>query len=109
MFIYSFIGSLKLTNCNYINFLFSFIGISFAFSKFSDTFVLIKKTEKKAKITCQRSFVDFRRDAPVKTDAKFLAYTVSFIKGLKEERHCRTEDRGKKDERVGLEPKNGQV
>ena len=108
MFICSFIGSLNLTYCNYINFLFSFIGISFAFSKFSDTFVLIKKTEKEVK-KCRRSFGDFQRDALVKTDVKFLGYTVSFIKGLKEERRCRTEGRRKKDERVGLEPKNGQV
>ena len=41
MFICGFIDILKLTNCNYITFLFSFIGISFAYSKFLDTFVLI--------------------------------------------------------------------
>ena len=108
MFICSFIGSLKLTNCNYINFLFSFVGISFAFSKFSDTFVLIKKTEKEAR-KCQRSFGDFQRDALAKTDVKFLDYSVSFTKGPKEERCCRTEGRRKKDEMVGLEPKNGQA
>jgi hypothetical protein len=45
----------------------------------------------------------------VKTDAKFLGYTVSFTKGLKEERRCKTEDRRKKDEMVGLESANGQV
>jgi hypothetical protein len=43
MFVCSFIGILKLTNCNYINFLISFIGISFALSKFLETFVLNKK------------------------------------------------------------------
>jgi len=85
MFICRFIGILELTNCNYINFLFSFIGISFAFSKILDTFVLIKKTEKEAR-KCQRSFGDLQRDVLVKTDAEFLAYTVSFIIGLKEER-----------------------
>jgi hypothetical protein len=108
MFIYSFIGIPKLTNCNYINFLFSFIGISFAFSKFLDTFVLIKKTEKEAR-KCRRSFGDFQRDVLVKTDAKFLDYTGSFIKALKEERCCKIEGRRKKDGMVGLEPTNGQV
>jgi hypothetical protein len=47
MFICGFIGVLKLTNCNYSNFLFSFIGISFAFSKSLDTFVLIKKQKRR--------------------------------------------------------------
>jgi hypothetical protein len=108
MFICSFIGSLKLTNCNYINFLFSFVGISFAFSKFSDTFVLIKKTEKEAR-KCQRSFGDFQRDVLVRKDAKFLGYTALFLKGLKEDMRCKTEDRRKKDEMVGLESTNGQV
>ena len=32
-----------------------------------------------------------------------------FMMGLKEERRCKTEDRRKKDEMVGLEPTNGQV
>jgi hypothetical protein len=45
----------------------------------------------------------------VNKDAEFLAYTVSFITGLKEGRRCKTEDRRKKDEMVGLESVNGQV
>jgi hypothetical protein len=84
MFICSFIGILKLTNCNYINFLFGFIGISFAFSKFLDTF-FDQKTEKEVR-KCQRSFGYFQIDVLVKTDADFFACTVSFTKGLKEER-----------------------
>jgi len=108
MFICSFMGILKLTNCNYINFLFSFIGIAFAFSKLLDTFAMIKKAEKEVR-KCQRSFGDFQKDVLVKTDAKFLGYTVSFIKDLKEERRWMTEGRRKKDEMVGLEPTNGQV
>jgi hypothetical protein len=66
------------------------------------------KTEKEAR-KCQRSFGNFQRDALVKTDAEFLAYTDSFMKGLKEERRCETEGRRKKDEMVGLESTNGQV
>jgi hypothetical protein len=108
MFICGFIGILKLTNCNYSNFLFSFIGIFFAGCRSLDTFALIKKTEKEAR-KCQRSFGYFQRDVLVKTDAEFLAYTVSFIKDLKEERPCKTEGRRKKDEMVGLESTNGQV
>jgi hypothetical protein len=108
MFICSFIGILKLTDCNYINFLFSFIGISFAISKFLNTFVLITKQKRGAR-KCQRSFGDFQRDALVKTDAKFLIYTVSSIMGLKEERRCKIGGRKKKDEMVGFEPTNGQV
>ena len=46
MFICSFIGILKLTNCNYAKFLFSFIGIFFALNKLLDTFVPIKKQER---------------------------------------------------------------
>jgi hypothetical protein len=45
----------------------------------------------------------------VKIDAKFLDCTAFFIKGLKEERRCKTEGRRKKDEMVGLESTNGQV
>jgi hypothetical protein len=45
----------------------------------------------------------------VNKDAEFLAYTVSFITGLKEERWYKTEGRRKKDEMVGLESANGQV
>ena len=43
----------------------------------------------------------------VKTDVKFLGYTVFFIKGQKEERQGKTEGRRKKEEMVGLEPTNG--
>jgi hypothetical protein len=50
-----------------------------------------------------------QRDVLVKTDAEFLAYTVSFIKRLKKERRSKTEGRKKKDEMVGLESTNGQV
>ena len=46
------------------------------------------------------SFGDFQRDVLVNKDAEFLAYTVSFIMGLKEERRCKTEGRRKKDEMV---------
>ncbi len=67
-----------------------------------------QKTEKEAR-KCQRSFGDFQRDVLVKTDAEFLAYTVSFIKGLKGEKRCETEGRIKKDEMVGLESTDGQV
>jgi hypothetical protein len=45
----------------------------------------------------------------VKTDAKFLSYTVSFIKGLKEERHRKTEGHRKKEGMAGLESINGPV
>jgi hypothetical protein len=67
-----------------------------------------QKTEKGAR-KCQRSSGDFLRDVLVKTDAEFLDYSVTFIKDLKKERHCKTEGRGKKDEMVGLESTNGQV
>jgi hypothetical protein len=43
MCICSFIGFLKLTNCNYVKFSFSFIGIHFAFSKLVNAFLLIKR------------------------------------------------------------------
>jgi hypothetical protein len=46
MFIRGFISIFKLTNCNYVKFLFSLIGIFFAFSKLIDTFVLIKKQKR---------------------------------------------------------------
>ena len=107
MFICSFIGMLKLTIDNYTNFLFSFVGISFAFSKFIDCFEFIKNREGGQK--CQRSFGDFQRDAMVKTDARFLSYTVSFIRGLREERHGKTEGHRKKEEMAGLESINGPV
>jgi hypothetical protein len=44
----------------------------------------------------------FQKDVLVKTETKFSTYSVSFIKGLKEERRCKTEGRRKKDEMVGL-------
>ena len=50
-----------------------------------------------------------QRDALVKTDAEFLAYTVTFIMGLKEERRRKIEGRRKKDEMVGLESTNGRA
>ena len=82
--------------------MFNFIGIPFAL----DTFTL-KKQNKRRK--CQRSFEDSQRDALVKTDAKFLGYTVFFIKGLKEGRPCKSGGRRKKEEMIGLESANGQV
>jgi hypothetical protein len=45
MFICSFIGALKLTRCNYINILFGFIGIFFAFCKSLETLMLTKNRE----------------------------------------------------------------
>jgi hypothetical protein len=99
MFICSFIGILKLTFYYYTNFLFCFVGISFAFSKFIDFFEFIKNREGGQK--CQGSFGDFQKDAMVKTDASFLSYTVSFIKGLREERPCKIEGHRKKEEMVG--------
>ena len=72
-----------------------------------DIFVLKKAEEEDLK--CQRSFEDFQRDARVKTDVKFLGDTAFFIKGLKEERRCKTEGRSKKEEMVGFEPPNGPV
>ena len=107
MFICSFIVIAKLTTYNYTNFLFSFVGISFAFSTFIDAFELIKNREGGQK--CQRSFGDFLRDAMVKTDAKFLSYTVSFIKGLTEEWHRKTEGHRRKEEMAGLESISGPV
>ena len=68
----------------------------------------LKKAEKED-WKCQRSFEDFQRDVLVKTDVKFLGYTAFFIKGLKEERRCKTEGRSKKEEMVGFEPPNGPV
>ena len=41
MFICGFIGILKLTHYNHINLLFSFIGMSFAISKFLDAYILL--------------------------------------------------------------------
>jgi hypothetical protein len=58
---------------------------------------------------CQMSFEESRRDAVVKTDVKYLAYAVSFIKVRKEEKHSRIEGPRKKEEMVGLEPTNGPV
>ena len=107
MFICSFIGILKLTSYYYINFLFGFVGISFAFSKFIGSFELIKNRGGSQK--CQGSFGDFQRDAMVKTDARFLSYTVSFIRGLREERHSKTEGLKEKEEMAGLESINGPV
>lgn len=107
MFICSFIGILKLTFYYYINFLFGFVGISFAFSKFIASFELIKNRGGDEK--CQGSFGDFQRDAMVKTDARFLSYNVSFIRGLREERHGKTEGHRKKEEMVGSESINGPV
>jgi hypothetical protein len=99
MFICSFIGILKLTIYNYTNFLFSFVGISFAFNKLIESFGFIKNREGDQK--CQGSFGDLQRDAMVKTDVKFLSYTVSFIKGLKEERHSKIEGLREKEEMAG--------
>jgi hypothetical protein len=101
MFICSFIGILKLINCNFINFIF---GMPFASCKFLEAFALITKhkTEKEAR-KCQRSFGEFQRGALVKTDAKFFTYTISSIMGLREERLCKTEGHRKKGEMVGLE------
>lgn len=73
---------------------------------FSEAFELIKKKEAGK---CQKSFGDFQRDAPVKTDAESLEYIVSFVKALREERCCETEGRREKDELGGLESTNGQV
>jgi hypothetical protein len=107
MFICSFIGIQKLTIYNYTNFLFSFVGILFAFRKFIDSFGFIKNREGDQK--CHGSFGDFQRDAMVKTDEKFLNYTVSFIRGLREERHSKTEGLKEKEEMAGLESINGPV
>lgn len=107
MFICSFIDIIKLTYCKYINFLFSLIGISFAFRKFIH-FCIDQKSEKGAR-RCQRSFGDFQRDGLVKTDAELLGYTVYFIKDLKEEGRRKTDGRIEKDEMVGLESTSGQV
>jgi hypothetical protein len=41
--------------------------------------------------------------------AESLVCIVSSIKGLKEERPCKTKDRRKNDEMVGLESTSGQV
>lgn len=46
MFVCSYIGIRKLTTCNYINFLISCIGIAFAFTKFRDALVVIKKQKR---------------------------------------------------------------
>ena len=61
MFICSFIGILKLNNCNYINFLFIYFGMSFAFSKFLDTFVPIKKKNRRPENA--RCLSDISREA----------------------------------------------
>ena len=107
MFICSFIGIVLLTSYYHAYFLFSFVGISFAFSKSIGSFELIKSRGGGQK--CQGSFGDFQRDAMVKTDARFFSYTVSFIRGLREERHGKTEGHREKEEIVGLESINGPV
>ncbi len=84
MFACSFIDLLKLTDCNYVNFLFRFVGMSFAHRKFLGI-LICSWTEKEAR-PCRKFFADLQRDALVKTDAEFLAYTDCFIEGLREER-----------------------
>ena len=108
MFFCSFIDVINLTHCNCYNIFFNYRGTSFAFSKFLNTVVIIKKTEKETR-KCQRSFADSQRDVLVRIDAKFLSYTALFLKGLKEDMRFKTVDRRKKGEMVGLESTNGQV
>ena len=99
MFICSFIGILKLTIYNYTNFLFSFVGIFFAFRKLRASFEFINNREGDQK--CHGSFGDFQRDAMVRTDEKFLSYNVSFIRGLREERHSKTGGLKEREEMAG--------
>ncbi len=104
MFICSFIGILKLTHCNYINFLFCFIGTSLAFNKFLDTFVLIKNRKGGQKMP--EVFRKFPERRTGKDRRRVFSVHRFFYKGL---RRCETEGRRKKDEMVGLESTNGQV
>jgi hypothetical protein len=72
---------------------------------------VFKQIHKKAQEgrTCRKSNEHLLKDVPVKAGAGFLICTVSFIKGLKEERFCKTKDHRKKGVMAGLESANGQV
>ena len=81
--------------------------MSFAESKLLGILVCTR-TEKEAR-KCRKSFGDLAKDVLVNTDAGFLAFSVSSIKCLKEEKNLETEDLVKKGEMVGLESTIGRV
>ena len=95
MFICRFIGILKLTNCNYCNFLFSFIGISFAISKFLVTFVLNKNRKGGQKMP--EVFRKFPERRTGKDRRRIFNLHRFFYKGL--ERRKALKDRRSQEER----------
>jgi hypothetical protein len=95
MFIYSFIGCPKITYCNCIAFLFNGIGISFAFSKLSENFVLIKSRKGGRKMP--EIFRRFPERRTGKDRRKIFSRHRLFYKGL--ERRKAPGERRSQDER----------